>query len=148
MLRFLKYQNEEEDTVSVAEEQYKAIDDGSDSFSVKNGLVYLDDTMDADAEGMEVVDHHFEEDSITTTSASPPPKQASPGWLPRYAKYFHRLLGITLVGLAWYACTSGIILQADNYPQDDQQRLMSVFWGVTGSIAGFSFLGGFVLRQE
>ena len=75
-------------------------------------------------------------------------KTVSPGCLPRLAAYFHRLLGIALLGLAWYACTSGISLQAQHYPQDDKQRLLNIFWGVAGGISGMVFFIGYVIRPE
>ncbi|KAL3941365.1 MAG: hypothetical protein SGARI_000624, partial [Bacillariaceae sp.] len=105
----------------------------TESFSVKNGLV-LDDAFDVDAEGMEVIDRGHKEthdeveieeyESVYSYNSSPSPPPTKNAVDDRLHKYFHRFLGITLLGLAWYNCTSGIALQAENYPQDDQQRLM------------------------
>jgi hypothetical protein len=64
----------------------------------------------------------------------------------QYWEYFHRFLGMTLLALAWYNCTTGIILQAENYEQDDQKQLMDIFWGITGTIAGSIVFVGYVIR--
>lgn len=68
--------------------------------------------------------------------------------LRQYWEYLHRFLGICLLGLAWYNCQTGIILQAENYDQYDEQKWLDVFWGVTGGIAGMIFLVGYVIRLE
>jgi Eukaryotic cytochrome b561 len=67
-------------------------------------------------------------------------------WIRQCWEYFHRFLGISLLALAWYNCNSGIELQAEKYQQDDEQTLMSIFWSITGLIAGVIFLLGYVIR--
>ena len=64
----------------------------------------------------------------------------------KYWEYTHRLLGMILLGLAWYNCHSGIVLQAENYDQDDEESLLKIFWSITGGIAGSIFFVGYVLR--
>eukprot|EP00536_Pseudo-nitzschia_multiseries_P003435 jgi/Psemu1/301964/fgenesh1_kg.53_\ len=61
-------------------------------------------------------------------------------------EYTHRMLGILLLGLAWCNCHTGIILQADEYPQYDEGSLLKFFWGITASIAGTILLMGCLLR--
>jgi hypothetical protein len=73
-----------------------------------------------------------------------PPKSM----LRQYWEYLHRFLGICLLGLAWWNCQTGIILQAEKYDEDDEQTLLDIFWGVAGGIAGVIFLVGYVLRME
>lgn len=77
----------------------------------------------------------------TTTSSSGRALYARKYW-----EYTHRLLGMILLGLAWYNCHSGIVLQAENYDQDDEESLLRIFWGITGGIAGSIFFVGYVLR--
>lgn len=64
----------------------------------------------------------------------------------KFWEYTHRLLGIILLGLAWYNCHSGIVLQAENYDQDNQESLLKIFWGITGAIVGTIFGIGYVMR--
>lgn len=60
---------------------------------------------------------------------------------------FHRLTGVTLLGLAWYNCHSGIFLQCAKFDRDgDEAKLLGAFWGVTGTIAGLIFLVGYAFR--
>ena len=66
----------------------------------------------------------------------------------QYWEYLHRSVGMTLLGLAWYNCTSGIELHATKYEQDDEQQLMTLFWSITGTIAGSVFFIGYVIRPE
>jgi cytochrome b561 len=66
----------------------------------------------------------------------------------QYWEYIHRFLGITLLGLAWYNCQSGIVLQAANYEQDSEQKMTNIFWGITGTIAAAIFMAGYVIRVE
>jgi cytochrome b561 len=58
----------------------------------------------------------------------------------------HRLLGITLLLLAVYNCQTGIILQSENYAQDDKETLTNIFWSITGSITVIIFLLRFAVR--
>jgi hypothetical protein len=69
-----------------------------------------------------------------------------PRWIRQYWEYLHRFLGMVLLALAWYNCTSGIVLQAEKYQEDDQEQLMAIFWSITGLLAGSVFLMGYVLR--
>jgi hypothetical protein len=57
--------------------------------------------------------------------------------------YGHRLLGMTLLGLAWYGCHSGIEWQVQNW--EDQKDLTGVFWGVTAGISGMIFLLAYIV---
>lgn len=56
----------------------------------------------------------------------------------------HRFIGITLLGLAWYNCTSGIQLQSEKY--DERDDLTAIFWGVTAGISGLIFFLAYVVR--
>ncbi|VEU42490.1 unnamed protein product [Pseudo-nitzschia multistriata] len=64
----------------------------------------------------------------------------------RVWEYTHRMLGIVLLGISWWNCQSGIVLQAEKYDQDDEQFMLKVFWGLSGAIAGSIFFVGYVLR--
>lgn len=57
----------------------------------------------------------------------------------------HRFIGMALLGLAWYNCTSGIQLQVDKY-DDLGDWQMAAFWGVTAGISGFIFFLAYVVR--
>ena len=61
-------------------------------------------------------------------------------------EYMHRAMGLILLGLAWYNCHTGIQLQAENYYQDDEERLLSIFWGITGALSGIVIFLGYVVR--
>lgn len=76
--------------------------------------------------------------------ALPPQKSR----LRQFWEYVHRFLGMTLLGLSWYNCQSGIIFLAEKYDQYDEQKLLNIFWGITGGIAGMIFLVGYVIRME
>ena len=56
----------------------------------------------------------------------------------------HRFIGVSLIGLAWYNCNSGIELQVENYGESDD--LTAVFWGITGGICGVIFTLAYVVR--
>jgi hypothetical protein len=62
-------------------------------------------------------------------------------------KYFHRSMGMILLGLAWYNCQSGIVLFSDKYNPDNEQHLLNVFWGITGFILVSFLLKGYILRD-
>jgi hypothetical protein len=57
---------------------------------------------------------------------------------------FHRFVGIALLGLAWYNCTSGIKLQLEIY--DENEWAMAAFWGVTAGLSGIVFCLACVVR--
>jgi hypothetical protein len=52
------------------------------------------------------------------------------------------------MALAWYNCDSGIVLKSEKYQQVDEQTLLTIFWSITGLIAGLIFFVGFVIRIE
>lgn len=56
----------------------------------------------------------------------------------------HRLIGLALLGLAWYNCTSGIELQEEKY--DETVDWSAIFWGVTGGISGVIFVAHVSLK--
>jgi hypothetical protein len=64
-----------------------------------------------------------------------------------YWKYAHRIMGIILIALAWFNCHTGIELFSVKYSTDNEQQLLNVFWGFTGTIAVVFLLQGYVLRQ-
>mmetsp|Transcript_17031 Transcript_17031/g.27662 ORF Transcript_17031/g.27662 Transcript_17031/m.27662 type:complete len:499 (+) Transcript_17031:131-1627(+) len=104
--------------------------------SVEQDNKDLDETMEIDnGEGTEVPRLPSHEDDKPTK-------------IRQYWEYFHRFLGITLLGLAWYNCTTGIVLQSEKYEQDDEKTLTSIFWGVTGTIASMIFFLGYILRVD
>lgn len=67
-------------------------------------------------------------------------------YIRKFWEYTHRLLGIVLLGLAWYNCHSGIVLQAENYDQDDEESMIKIFWSITGCITGSIVFVGYVMR--
>ena len=66
----------------------------------------------------------------------------------QFWEYFHRCLGLVLLGLGWYNCTSGIELQATKYQEDDETQLLNIFWSITGIIAGCAIFIGYVIRPQ
>ena len=71
-------------------------------------------------------------------------KQLTKSMARRAWEIVHRLVGVSLIGLAWYNCTSGIELQVETYGEGDD--LTAVFWGVAGGISGMIFCLAYVLR--
>jgi len=51
----------------------------------------------------------------------------------------HKISGVTLLGMAWYQCHSGLVLYAQRFVQD--QDYTNVFWGIAGTIAAIG-IGG------
>jgi hypothetical protein len=104
----------------------------------------LNDTMEFD-----------DPDGERSDGSPPPPPPSSPTIqssskvtkIRQYWEYFHRFLGMTLLGLAWYNCTTGIVLQSEKYGEDEEM-LTNIFWGITGSIAALIFFVGYVLRLQ
>jgi hypothetical protein len=105
--------------------------------------VAMNDTLDG-------MDMSIPDDASTAEAEENEKSHSSSfSYVRQYWEYFHRFLGITLLGLAWYNCQTGIILQSDNYPeQDDKEQLLDIFWGITGTIAGAIFVMGYVIRIE
>ncbi len=110
------------------------------------------------------MDYGIESDGEETWSVdSPPPQQyyassstqnslSSPGnqnksMLRRAWEYLHRLLGMTLLGLAWYSCHSGIVLLTSKYYELDQDQLLTVFWTIAGGLAALIFVLAYVIRM-
>jgi hypothetical protein len=81
----------------------------------------------------------------TNTSKPVPPEksQLRQGW-----EYLHRFVAMTLLGLAWYNCYDGIILQAEYIEPVDEQKLFIIFWCFAGGISGIIIFIGFVIRKE
>jgi hypothetical protein len=69
----------------------------------------------------------------------PPKSRQRVAW-----EYGHRLLGMTLLGLAWYNCDSGIDWLVQNF--QDQKDLTGAFWGVTAGLSGTIVLLAFLVR--
>eukprot|EP00529_Nitzschia_sp_RCC80_P024843 CAMPEP_0113512676 /NCGR_PEP_ID=MMETSP0014_2-20120614/39461_1 /TAXON_ID=2857 /ORGANISM="Nitzschia sp." /LENGTH=537 /DNA_ID=CAMNT_0000409039 /DNA_START=181 /DNA_END=1797 /DNA_ORIENTATION=+ /assembly_acc=CAM_ASM_000159 len=116
------------------------------------------DGMDPPSDHENTLNDTVEFDDGEKSDVSPPPPPPSsptsatattqPTKIRQFWEYFHRFLGITLLGLAWYNCTTGIVLQSEKYEEDDQQMLTNIFWGITGSIAASIFFVGYVLRLQ
>mmetsp|Transcript_10259 Transcript_10259/g.24026 ORF Transcript_10259/g.24026 Transcript_10259/m.24026 type:complete len:589 (+) Transcript_10259:96-1862(+) len=85
-------------------------------------------------------------DTVIKAKAVPSTTNKNAFFVRRLWEYGHRLLGIILLSLSWYNCHSGIVLQAENYDQDDEGSLLGIFWGITGFIAGSIVFVGYVLR--
>ncbi|KAG7342936.1 cytochrome b561 [Nitzschia inconspicua] len=62
-------------------------------------------------------------------------------------KITHRVLGVILLSLAWYNCTTGIVLFSEKYNVDNERQLLNVFWGFAATIAVLFLVQGFILRQ-
>ncbi|KAL3909106.1 MAG: hypothetical protein SGILL_008221 [Bacillariaceae sp.] len=64
-----------------------------------------------------------------------------------YWKITHRSIGIILIALAWFNCHTGIELLVAKYSADNEDQLLNVFWGFTGTIAVVFLIQGYVLRK-
>jgi hypothetical protein len=66
----------------------------------------------------------------------------------RFWEYTHRLFGFTLVGLAWFQCTTGLALlpKCIGISELDLNILYGIFWGVTGGIIAIIFVLACVAR--
>jgi hypothetical protein len=60
----------------------------------------------------------------------------------------HRLLGLALLGLAWYNCISGIDIYVEDYGTNEDSTALwnGLFWLVAGGIAAFVLLVGIYQR--
>lgn len=91
----------------------------------------------------------------------PPPQSASPSnpknhscrpnhqsksMLRRLWEPFHRFVGMTLLGLAWYNCQSGIVILSSMYDDVDQQQSLAAFWTVAGTLSAVIFFLAYVIR--
>lgn len=66
----------------------------------------------------------------------------------QYWKYGHRLMGMILLGMAWYNCQSGIVLlSTDFFDEEKEKTLLGAFWGIVGTIACTFLLMGYVVRD-
>ena len=82
--------------------------------------------------------------SPSQKGGSTPPSEGEKSSLRLGWEYSHRLLGMILLGLAWYNCHTGMGLMIDNW--DDTKDMTGVFWGITGGITGMIFLLAYVIR--
>jgi hypothetical protein len=110
------------------------IPDNSNTFDEE--VVY---NSSGDSEALETTKQSTSSSSGTTSSSKK-------SYLRLFWECGHRLLGIVLLVLAVYNCHTGIILQSDNYYQDDKETLTNIFWSITGSITGIIFFLRFVVR--
>ncbi|KAL3905610.1 MAG: hypothetical protein SGARI_004374 [Bacillariaceae sp.] len=115
----------------------KGSDDDDTDSDAKDQPSSLNDTMEQ--EGSQEV-------SVDSSSTDGGDDKPRPSWIRTGWEYTHRFLGVALLGMAWYNCTSGIVLQSEKYAQDDQEQLTTVFWSITGLIAGTIFMVGYVIR--
>lgn len=61
-------------------------------------------------------------------------------------EWSHRLMGTILLGLAWYNCHTGIILQLEYWPES--KDWIGVFWGITVGVAGSIFVLAYVIKVQ
>jgi hypothetical protein len=90
------------------------------------------------------------QEAVANTSATKPVSSTpriDPTMARTYWKYLHRLLGVILLCLAWSNCQSGIVLFSEKYTDTNEEQLLNVFWGFTGTIAVLILLKGYVLRD-
>jgi hypothetical protein len=113
--------------------------------SIRQSTLFKSPSAIAEAESAEVItkEEALPKDETGTRSTPQTKSQLRQGW-----EYVHRFVGITLLGLSWYNCHSGIILQGEKYDEDDEQMLLNIFWAITGGIAGMIVLIGYVIRNE
>lgn len=68
-------------------------------------------------------------DSKAAASEAPTKSTIRVAW-----EVLHRLVGVAVLGLAWYNCDSGIELQAES--SEESKIWMGAFWGVAAGISG------------
>jgi hypothetical protein len=71
----------------------------------------------------------------------------SKSMLRRLWESIHRFVGMTLLGLAWYNCHSGILILSSKYFGMDQEQLLTAFWTVAGGISALIFFVAYVIRM-
>lgn len=63
-------------------------------------------------------------------------------------KYGHRIMGIILLGMAWYNCQTGIVLLCTNFfSEEKEEELLNIYWGIAGTIACVYLFVGYILRD-
>lgn len=73
------------------------------------------------------------------TTELPPKSTIRVAW-----EYGHRVVGITLLGLAWYNCHTGIGLSAVIFEENSDWT--GIYWAVVGVIGGLTLVGKVVVR--
>ena len=84
----------------------------------------------------------------STSSSSVTTSSSKKSYLRLFGACGHRLLGIVPLDLAVYDCKTGIILQSENYDQDDKETLTNIFWSIIGSITSIIFFLRFVVHVQ
>jgi len=75
-----------------------------------------------------------------------PAKGEEKAWARRFWEVLHRLLGISLLAIAWYQCESGIRIYQKLFADSATTNLSAIFWGVVGTISGLIVVGYIVTK--
>jgi hypothetical protein len=107
-----------------------------------------EETVKAEAPGVDIdigLTHHnsssgFSESTEKDTKKAPTKSMQRIAW-----EYSHRLLGMALLGLAWYNCHTGIHEQVESWPESKDWT--GVFWGITAGLSGTIIVLTGVMRK-
>eukprot|EP00534_Pseudo-nitzschia_fraudulenta_P013477 CAMPEP_0201243398 /NCGR_PEP_ID=MMETSP0852-20130820/41163_1 /ASSEMBLY_ACC=CAM_ASM_000632 /TAXON_ID=183588 /ORGANISM="Pseudo-nitzschia fraudulenta, Strain WWA7" /LENGTH=400 /DNA_ID=CAMNT_0047540415 /DNA_START=146 /DNA_END=1348 /DNA_ORIENTATION=- len=75
-----------------------------------------------------------------------PAKGEEKPWTRRAWEILHRVLGLSLLALAWYQVESGIRIYQSIFADSAGINLSAIFWGIVGSISGLVVVGFFVSK--
>lgn len=75
-----------------------------------------------------------------------PAKGEDKAWTRRVWEILHRVLGISLLAIAWYQIESGIRIYQKLFADSAATNLSAIFWGIVGTISGLIVVGYIVTK--
>ena len=85
---------------------------------------------------------HEENKAIVSSAPSPQPPAEEKSWMRKTWEVGHRIVGFTLLVLAWINCTTGLDRFFLKFPNEgDVDQWTSAFWGIVGGLAGSIAVG-------
>lgn len=75
-----------------------------------------------------------------------PAKGEEKSWTRRSWEVLHRVLGISLLAIAWYQIESGIRIYQKLFADSATTNLSSIVWGIVGTISGLIVVGYIVTK--
>jgi len=75
-----------------------------------------------------------------------PAKGEEKSWTRRYWEVLHRVLGVSLLAVAWYQIESGIRIYQKLFTDSATTNLSAIFWGSVGTMSGLIIVGYIVTK--